>query len=65
MTSGKAAYIRELLEKRVGDLELSDLRFLKGESSKELFPPETRLVEVFGVKDQRQDTKSIAAKDRQ
>jgi len=49
MTHGKAGFVRELLGRRVADLELSDLRFLKAEASKEFYPPDIRLSELFGI----------------
>jgi hypothetical protein len=58
MTHGKAGFLRELLGKRVADLELSDLCFLKSEAVKEYHPPHTRLDELFGVE---ADQHSVAA----
>jgi len=44
---GKGAYIRELLARRVGDISLNELRFLKGELTGVSYPPEARLEDVL------------------
>lgn len=49
MTPGCAAYVAELLAKRVGDLEVGELKFLKTEVGRQPRYPSTRLAEVFGA----------------